>query len=499
MTATGGRAGSEQRIIESIEPRQLGLGDLYHRLNEAIIVSEAASGRIVLWNEACSRLFGYTSEEALGRSIEMLVPDELMQSHRSGIDHFLREGHEQFLDSGTRIEVPVVCKDGTRLQVRLTLTAISSDALPGRYAMAVIRDVTENRRAEEELRTAHEELSATVVQLQRRTHELTLIRELGDLLASCRTTDEFSDIVRQMASQLFPTESGCLHLIAPSRNELEMTACWGTESQVSFAPDDCWGLRQGRVHIVGADGVGPRCRHVDSTAIQYLCVPMVAQGETIGLFHLWRPENDPSDSVDEISTLRELAISVAEHIALKVANFRLHEDLRNQAIRDPLTGLYNRRYAEESLDRELHRATRHEIQVGVVMIDIDHFKLINDSFGHETGDAFLCAIAEFFHLQLRGEDIACHYGGDEFLLVLPDITHDEVCARAEDFRQGVSGLFVVPRNTHAKQSVTISLGVATYPQQGSMAADLVRAADTALYRAKADGRDRAVVATHPTR
>ena len=124
-----------------------------------------------------------------------------------------------------------------------------------------------------------------------------------------------------------------------------------------------------------------------------------------------------------------------EHVALKVTNFRLRESLRNQSIRGPLTGMFNRRHAEASLERELHRAARQQLSGGILMIDVDRFKSFNDSFGHEVGDALLCRIAEYFHEHLRGEDIACRYGGEEFLVVFR--TRRELTSRdrAEELRR----------------------------------------------------------------
>jgi len=171
----------------------------------------------------------------------------------------------------------------------------------------------------------------------------------------------------------------------------------------------------------------------------------------------------------------------------------LHETLRLEAIRDPLTGLFNRRYLEESLEREIRRATRRGTPLGVVMVDLDHFKTFNDDFGHLAGDALLQALGHFLRTNVRGEDIPCRYGGEEFALILPDAPLDATQRRAEDLRRGAQALRVEHRGDPIG-SVTLSMGVAAFPLHGTTGEAVLRAADTALYQAKRNGRNRVIVA-----
>jgi len=332
-------------------------------------------------------------------------------------------------------------------------------------------------------------------ELERRTHEAILINDLSDLLQSCHTITEAGQVVGQLSEHLFPAISGALYVYAASRNELGVVAQWGGDVEPFFAPDECWALRRGhRQVIVRGDG-GPRCPHVVAEACEYVCVPMAAHGETVGLFHLWTDEPRILKTSDMLSSVTQLASTVSEHVALALANLQLREKLRNQSIRDPLTGLFNRRYMEESLDRELHRAARHDLAVGVLMVDIDHFKDFNDRFGHESGDVALCKVADCLASRLRGEDIACRFGGEEFVLVLPGASGENSLKRAESLAESVRSLRVLPTTGGLAQTVTISVGVSSYPVDGSDTKDLVRAADVALYRAKAAGRDRVVLST----
>jgi diguanylate cyclase (GGDEF)-like protein len=213
----------------------------------------------------------------------------------------------------------------------------------------------------------------------------------------------------------------------------------------------------------------------------------------MGILHLQGGDDgfDASGTRESVAASERLAVNVAEHIAQVLANVKLRETLRTQSIRDPLTGLFNRRYMEESLDRELPRAERKGHTIGVVMIDLDHFNQFNNTFGHQAGDALLQAFGELLRQRVRAEDIACRYGGEEFTLILPEAPLDVAIARAEALRQEVKELRVTLRG-QSLGVVTASMGVAAFPTHGRSADAVLRAADDALYRAKAEGRDRVV-------
>lgn len=166
-------------------------------------------------------------------------------------------------------------------------------------------------------------------------------------------------------------------------------------------------------------------------------------------------------------------------------------DLREQSIRDYLTGLYNRRYLEVTLERELLRAARQNFQVGVIMLDVDNFKYFNDTYGHSMGDSILQELGNMLMERFRGDDVASRYGGDEFLIVLPNASRKITCDRAEMIRQNA---FQFQINGQYPQAVTLSLGVAIYPEHGTCSAEILKAADGALYRAKNEGRNQFVVA-----
>jgi diguanylate cyclase (GGDEF)-like protein len=190
---------------------------------------------------------------------------------------------------------------------------------------------------------------------------------------------------------------------------------------------------------------------------------------------------------------RHLATAVAENIALALANLQLREELHAQSIRDPLTGLFNRRYLEESLKQLLHFARRKKQPLGMIMLDVDYFKRFNDTYGHDAGDLVLQKIAAYLQNNIRGSDIACRYGGEEMIIILPEASLENTRQRAEQLRAGIKGL-KIRHNNQSLDKITVSLGVSAYPENGNSSQELFEAADSALYQAKAQGRDRVITA-----
>lgn len=148
---------------------------------------------------------------------------------------------------------------------------------------------------------------------------------------------------------------------------------------------------------------------------------------------------------------------------------------------------------EESLEREMRRAERSEQSLGIIMLDVDHFKRFNDTFGHEAGDVVLRELGQFLKSMIRSSDIGCRYGGEEFMLLLPEASIEITGHRAEQIRSGIKHLMLEYRR-QALGVVTLSLGVASFPQHGSTVEAVIRAADAALYQAKNGGRDQVIVA-----
>lgn len=329
-------------------------------------------------------------------------------------------------------------------------------------------------------------IETRVLSLQRRGNELRDLKEMSDAMQACATQDEVLAIVRQFALRLFPAQPGTLYLMHPSTDHFETRASWQNPSAMhDFLPQDCWAVRRGKIYRVEADTGQPRCHHVhDIPTTSYMCVPLMVHGEMLGILHL---END---QVSALADEQPLALAFVEHTALTLANLRLRDTLQAQAMRDGLTGLFNRRFMEESLLRETRRASRNRSPVSMIMIDIDHFKRFNDTFGHAAGDALLRAVGEMLKAEMRGSDLACRYGGEEFTVILPATALESSAEIAEKLRKKAK-LIEVSMDGRALSTITISLGVASFPLHGDTWEKVLHAADLALMHAK-QTRDRAI-------
>ena len=344
-----------------------------------------------------------------------------------------------------------------------------------------------------ELSAANQELELQVASLSRRNREVTLVSRMNDLLQTSTTEAEAYSIISETMTQLFPADSGALFAPSPSRDVLETAVVWGTlpPANLKLPPNGCSAHRGGQVDHAAAHERS--CPHCGGDERGHVCFPLLALGNTIGILHLLAgPYGNGRNDGEDAAANRSLAKTLAERIGLGIANLKLRESMRNLSIRDPLTGLFNRRYMEEALPQEQHRTRRNDAQLAVVMIDIDHFKQYNDCFGHDGGDAILRALGEFFKKQVRGSDIACRYGGEEFVLILSPSTEEGARQRAEKIRKDAALLRVSHSNRNLG-GITLSLGVAMFLDDASEPAAIVKAADVALYQAKRGGRNRVVM------
>ncbi|NJO15979.1 MAG: diguanylate cyclase [Thioploca sp.] len=372
------------------------------------------------------------------------------------------------------------------------------DVQGNRQGLVILgRNITELKQVEESLRHINKQLTIKIDELDQRHQEIILLSKMSNSLQICLTIEEAYRVIVRFMKQLFPQTQGMLALLDDSATQLESVARWKENKsdekipKTVFAVKDCWALHQNRIYYMGNSATYPLCHHIlpNSVAI-YLCVPLMAQGELLGLLHIAQ-SHLTTEPLGE--SHQRLAETVADQIALALANLKLRQNLQNQSTRDPLTGLYNRRYLEETLEREFHRAQRHNQTVGVIMVDIDYFKQFNDQFGHDAGDVVLQQLGQFLNEHIRKGDIACRYGGEEFTLILPGAALEVVHTRAKVLNTKVKKLSVQHRNQDLGV-ITLSIGVACFPQHGSTAEDVLHAADVALYHAKAQGRDQAIVA-----
>jgi diguanylate cyclase (GGDEF)-like protein len=320
------------------------------------------------------------------------------------------------------------------------------------------------------------------------------LSELSEWLQSAKSEGELYGMISSVLGRLMPECKGSLFIYANSRDVLEVAAEWnGRSHTASIHPEDCWSLRRGHSYVHGTSEVEFHCDHVHSTVNEnYCCIPILAHGETVGLLHL-EYTADASETAEEararFADRARLGSACAEHLAIAIANMKLREGLRDQSVRDVLTGLNNRRYLLETARRELLRATRHKHPVSVITLDVDHFKKFNDNHGHDAGDTVLRHVGEILGAMFADDAVPCRFGGEEFVVMLPNSTLDKAAARAEELRAKIEALTIRYADGQLPR-VTISAGLASFPEAGANMMDVLKAADEALYRAKENGRNR---------
>jgi len=482
-------ATEQKRAEAALRESEARLRSIFDAAGDAIFVFDEA-GRIESFNPACVRMFGYQAEDLRGAPVQMLVPDAAMAPGVRDVAATIESGRRRLFNGP--VEVGARRRNGESFPAELAMSEMMT--LAGRRFAGTLRDISIRKRVEESARRLNEELSITITELEEVNRENRILSEMRDMLQTCHSVEEVYLVTRQFVPRLIRDFAGALYML-DSRNELlEPVVGWGDVSlqEQVFASDACWALRRGRIYSVHDCADAICCKHLPTMPeTGYVCVPLMAQGDTLGLLHL-QPGEDAAEQRSP-ERLERVAVTLTEHVSLAVANVRLRERLRLQATKDGLTGLFNRRFMEEVLERESRRALRKQRQLAVFMVDIDHFKRVNDLFGHEVGDLVLREVATCLKANIRQEDFACRYGGEEFLLVLPESDLGALMPRALAILNAVRALSI----THLGQPIgtlSVSIGMAAIPQHGRDATEVVRSADQALYRAKNEGRNRAIMA-----
>jgi diguanylate cyclase (GGDEF)-like protein/PAS domain S-box-containing protein len=459
------------------EPQTFGIGRLFWDLHEAIIVGDATTGMVILWNPGAERLFGYPADEIVGQTIETVVPPELWSAHRTGLGHFAATGHGPLIDGRNAVEVPAVRQDGQRITVELTLSPLTSTVESGRFVLAVVRDVSERVRRREQLEAA-----------------LRLARSLAS-----SNPQAVLEHLRQEAMQATGGDFGVVRRWDPGKEVLEYVA-GSTPADQGSAPR---GLGNGiageaarrRAPVIRdrfpATKDGPGRSNSGATAV--VSVPLLYDGRLLGTMTVSSKQAGKTFDDADVEILEVLA-GIA---AAAVAGLQHAEELRQIAETDVLTGLSTRRAAGDRIEHYLRLATRHQQNLTLVVLDLDHFKQVNDHYGHIAGDAVLWRIAQRLRQAYRAEDVVARWGGEEFLLALyGSVRHD--CVRrletilaqvvAEPFDTEDGGTF----------SISFSAGVAEFPADGTDLPALYREADRRLYQAKAAGRGRVIAEDNPS-
>ncbi|MAZ88109.1 MAG: diguanylate cyclase [Cellvibrionaceae bacterium] len=336
-------------------------------------------------------------------------------------------------------------------------------------------------------RHLHSEQEQLEQHVENRTREVELLQRLANMLAACNSLSEAQQVVQDIVPRILGDINGAVSLMRSSRNQLEVKLDWGGDwpGANTFAPDECWALRKGKFHLANDKYTTLPCSHMRNVGEeQTLCIPLIAHGNTIGMMHLYMHNQNFCEE------RMQLAFTICEQLGLALANLTLQEKLRDQAVRDPLTGLHNRRFLEESIDHELMRAQRNQQNLSILMLDMDHFKRFNDNFGHDAGDYVLKALSSLLINGVRGEDIVCRVGGEELCIVMPDADGDRALQAAEKLCHQVRDLHL---DFHGQSlgKLTLLIGISTFPEDAEDYQSLMKMADVAIYEAKENGRDHA--------
>ena len=340
-----------------------------------------------------------------------------------------------------------------------------------------------------ELKHRLEELSASRDQLRQS------LSRLGQTLSSSLDLDRTLAVVVETGIETLGADRGMLWLFTPERDALYVKVGRGVGQSVARLPTGS-GIA-GHVARVGIavrlpadrDGV-PFPAEDEPAAPHQLAVPMVGRGRVLGVLTILRDEQDRAFTQDDLDTLR----SFAAQASVAMENVMLHQEAQRLSVTDPLTGLWNFRYFQLQADRELESAARFRRSLSMLIIDLDHFKTVNDRFGHQVGDDVLLEVARRIQAATRVPDVVARYGGEEFVVLLPGTDLDGAMATAERIRTAVASSKITITTAHdiAPMSVTCSIGVAEHPRHGTTVAGLLRSADAAMYQAKSQGRDRVV-------
>jgi diguanylate cyclase (GGDEF)-like protein/PAS domain S-box-containing protein len=448
---------------------------------DAILLT-TPDGDILAANPAATRIFGWTEEElcALGRAGVVDPADPHLAAAVA-----TRERTGQF-----KGELRFRRADGTTFPGDVS-SAVFTDREGHRRTSMIIRDISTYKQIVEALQAANSQLHQSLVLLEQHAQEARLLSELGAALQSCFHLDAAYAAISRFLPQLFAGESVALCVSPASTAPLVPVVRWNTPLPVyeSFAAHDCLALRQQEIYR--AEGPAQdRCPHDPGPPEgATLCIPLPIQEDITGVLCLRSPEPTWSPA------RYERARTVGEYIRLALNNVALRAALRTQALHDSLTGLFNRRYMEAFLDQELARQERIQQPLAVIMIDLDHFKQVNDRFGHREGDRVLRQVGQLLLSHVRSGDLACRYGGEEFVLVQPNTSLDTAVQRVADLRAAfrqMAEIFALPEEPPTRP-FTFSAGVAVTPLHGTIREALLQAADIALYQAKHAGRDRVVV------
>lgn len=482
---------------------------------DAMITADS-NGLIVDINHMTEILFGYSKHELIGQAIEVLMPESIRAIHVSHRKAYSKSPVSRPMGEG--MNLVALKNNGQQFYVEISLAPLVLLGIT--YTLAIVRDVSSRIHQTQALQIKELELIETNHRLEIEKKNLNnsnrkglILNELSETLVTCKSQDEMAVVIASYASEILDFSKGVLYLFDASHKHLEAVAVWGGASQyeTTIDLDECWAIRRGVMHETNNLELGITCEHIKhpNKKSSYICMPVMAQNEFFGLINIEidmyayeKTDNviDEGGKSNVISPHRDISLKskhlkmeyhvllqmISKTIALAIANINLRHLLSDQSIRDELTGLYNRRFLDEFLDKQIFHAKRQNTTLAIIMLDIDDFKKVNDMHGHEVGDIVLEKLGHLMSRVTRADDMVCRYGGEEFICVLPNCSLLLAKKRAEEFRHEIHHMIKTP----FPPQITVSLGISMYPADGTMSDELVSAADKALYVSKKTGKNK---------
>lgn len=455
----------------------------YSAIGKAIV---GLDGRFLEVNDALARILGRSSDQLIGITLRSITHADDRETDQLQATR-LADGE---IDS-YEIEKRYLHASGRLVWVQLNRSVVRDPDGKSMYFIAQIQDISDRKLAtvervqlEEHFRSS---MTARTNELEKRNRTALLMGQLTQRLPACSTQSELAEVIGKTCGQLFMGASGAVYVSSHSEVLLQKLVEWGADGGTvsEFSPESCWALRRGQSHIVEDSSADVTCPHVSQDHVKsYRCVPLMAQGKAVGVFYLKATAAQAGVEDHDLDVL-------AEVISLSLVNLSLRETLRHQSIRDPLTGLFNRRHLIEMLDHECARTERSGLTSSMLMVDIDHFKRFNDTHGHEAGDSVMTLVSATLQKGIRKSDLACRYGGEEFAILLPETSLAAAGIVGEKIRLAIRAMTPNHRGV-SLEPVTISIGLAEHVI-GARPAQLIEDADQALYAAKRAGRDRLVI------
>jgi diguanylate cyclase (GGDEF)-like protein/PAS domain S-box-containing protein len=457
------------------------------------IVDREAMCLVDVNETVCDRL-GYSRQELLNSGARRIYVRAQTGDIEEEFDRAIAAIPRTFSERGQ-----LCTRDGRQIPVEVNRRGLIIGGRP--HIVALARDMTGHVRQEAELAESRLRLENTLDGLQRINEKISLQARFNAGLQACSTVEEIFETVRKSGPHLFPYLAGAIYLQNHSKTLFEKVTMWGDTiaAEPFFEPGQCWAMRRGQPYSVLHAAADAVCRHVETAAQgnrPYLCVPLTAQNDTLGLLYLELADVGASANQAALESVVDtsLASKVGESLAKAIANLKLRETLQFQSIRDPLTGLYNRRFLEDAFRRELSRAERKSASLSVIAADVDHFKRLNDTHGHEAGDVALKQVADLMRAKVRDIDVVCRMGGEEFCILMPDTDAETAARRADLLRTSISAA-PIAYGGQILGTCTMSFGIATFPQHGDDWDRLMPVADRALYEAKHKGRNQVRIGT----